>query len=106
MASGISADPKMIEHVGGQFRPIAAYVYEIAERGEDRMNLLLEACGDDDMGKEIRANLHESVTMIEGAFGSIGAAIENTSNVMAALAAKLDAMERAAVSNVNQSFRR
>ncbi|GAA4553172.1 hypothetical protein [Amycolatopsis samaneae] len=103
---GMSADPEMIAYVGQQFKPIARYLYEIGQGGSERLELLLAACGDDAMGKQIEGQLRPTMKIIEDAVGSVGAAVENTSHVMAALAVKLHTMEHNNVANVQHGFKR
>ncbi|MCK2239942.1 MULTISPECIES: hypothetical protein [unclassified Crossiella] len=105
-SNGMSADPDMIAYVGSQFRPIAQHLYQLGYGSEERLALLIAACGDDDMGREIQGQLLPTAKIIEEAGGSIGAAVENTGNVMSALALQLKAMERNNAANIGHGFKR
>ncbi|AUI57254.1 hypothetical protein [Amycolatopsis sp. BJA-103] len=104
--ANFSADPRAMEVIAEGYSSIAAKMYQICELGQDRVDLLLEACGDDEMGEEIKGNLHAPAAKIEGAFTSISTVVENQTNVTKGMAAQLAAAESANVVNVHKGLKR
>ncbi|SMC96504.1 hypothetical protein [Lentzea albidocapillata] len=106
MSKSFSADPNGIAAVGQGFAEIEAYFGTICEGGQDRIALLLEACGDDDDGQKIKENLHDPAFKIEGAFTSINAVVGNQTRVTNGMRDLLNAMEHDNTSNINHGLKR
>ncbi|MFC3452139.1 hypothetical protein [Amycolatopsis speibonae] len=100
------ADPNAMQTLAEAYREVGAKMRKISELGGDRRDLVFEACGDDEMGEEIKGNLGEPVTKIEGAFVSIGEVVANQTNVTKGMAAKLAVAESQNVDAVHRGLKR
>jgi len=96
--SNYRADPAAIAALGPYYEKIAAYLRTLSDYGDERLALIIDACGDDDMGKQIQANLVSVAKRVEEAILSIVFLVENQTNVSTALANKLNVTE---VQNAN-----
>ncbi|HET6290628.1 MAG TPA: hypothetical protein VFG15_28275 [Amycolatopsis sp.] len=100
------ADPRAMQALAEAYRDIGAKMRRISELGVDRRDLIFEAAGDDEMGEEIKTNLGDPVTKIEGAFVSIGEVVANQTNVTKGMAAKLAVAESQNIENVHRGLKR
>ncbi|ANN16149.1 hypothetical protein [Amycolatopsis orientalis] len=100
------ADPKAMKTLSEAYQGIAAKMRKISELGVDRRDLIFEASGDDEMGKEIKSNLGDPVTKIEGAFVAIGDVVENQTIVTKGMAAKLAITENDNIANIHKGLKR
>ncbi|MEU5693036.1 hypothetical protein [Actinosynnema sp. NPDC020468] len=102
----ITADPGAIKHVSRGFSEIGSYLGLISEDREERIRLLKEACGGDEMGLEILGQLLPVVETTEEAVLGCGLAVANTRNVMDAMADKLAHTELDVLDNLTRRNRR
>ncbi|WP_409494762.1 hypothetical protein [Amycolatopsis sp. cmx-11-12] len=104
--SNFSADPRAMEIIGEGYQSIAAKMDLICELGADRLALLLEACGDDEMGAEIKENLFGPAQKVEEAFTSIKEVVRNQTNVTKGMALNLRNVETENIANVRGGTKR
>ncbi len=100
------ADPRAMQTLSEAYQQIGAKMRRISALGTDRRDLIFEAAGDDEMGTEIKENLGDPVTKIEGAFVAIGEVVENQTTVTKGMAAKLTIAENENIVNVHNGLKR
>ncbi|MFD5093062.1 hypothetical protein ACFWMR_20845 [Amycolatopsis thailandensis] len=104
--SDFRADPRAMRKISEGYRTVAGAMDEISGPGKDRLALLIEACGDDDMGEELKTKLGDPVKKIEEALTSITTVVENQTNVTKGMAAKLAMAENDNIANVHRGLKR
>ncbi|KOV81004.1 hypothetical protein [Nocardia sp. NRRL S-836] len=106
MANDYSADPRVIAAVAEGFEIVGGFIGTMTKLSLDRRTLLVEACGDDTMGEEIRQNLEPVVQKYESALIGTGEVVANQEMVAKGMAAKIQNAEHDNTSNVINNTRR